>query len=1532
MEKYERYMEIGSKLGYKAAELDNWISKKIKEDEDREQKKIKENEDREQRLFDRETKRRADEALQKAEEALQKAEADDRETKRRADEALQKAEADERLKEIENIKLAQLQLSQGQVIEARPTSTKEDTIKIKYFNPKEEKIESYLMLFETIAQQNKIAKDKWATLLLSKVTGDAINVIGYIKNQDRTDYEIVKSHLLTHFGQTEDTYRRKFQDILLERTKDPRALIHEIHATLLNWLELAKIDTLNPQQILEMYVVNKVLTNASPKLFTFLKERKINNEEKLITALADYKDAHPNVEMDARQNIVAAMSNFKSKNTNVNTYQNRDRRRFHSTPNFNWRERRVCWHCQKVGHLMRNCRIYKNRVDREAQQRYYQGEQSRGRQQLINYLEEQERGRPERRYYVEQDRGRPGQIYNGDQDRGRPQQRQYQEDQQTRKKDIGNEGGIQNYVSMILDTQGRLKFYPAFVNGKRTLCLRDSGCTTIVVDEKLVDDSNYTEKMTTIKMANQKEITCKTAKISIDTPWVNGEVIATVIKNAICPLIIGNIPSIPDNSEQLFEQWLQKIEGQEGSTVCIATTRSECREPEIELTTSSTEEILETNEEITREKLIDMQRKDTSLDKIRERINNNQANYRGHLFYFVNDVLTRKFQNQKVICNQIVVPKELRDTVLRAAHDSPLAGHMSVRKTYQRVAQNFFWPNIRKDIKSHINKCKLCITKNPMHGKHKAPIQPTDKVGRPFEKIAIDIVGPMSHISSEGHKYILTIIDTATRWPEAIPLRNVTSETICTALLDIFTRYGFPDTILSDNGTQFTSQMTNAVTKLLDISQVYSTIYRPQANGMNERWNKTLKTMLAKATVDHPKSWNKFIPMVLFAYREITQDSTGFSPFELMFGANPRGPLSVFKERILGKEVIDEDSFNVVTKIRERIIYGVKNAQENAEKQSERQRNIKNKNRYLRSLEEDDQVYVGLPKNKGDTSWHGPYLVLKKINKVDYVVDMNGDAKVLHIDLLRKYDNKPESMMKVTEEMKLSEECSLNQETPEEAKTIREGEIVATVVQLDNDMSNRNIVPVKYEGQLRNLMKEFRDVITNEIGYTNKVQHTIETTQETNLKQKQYPIPYAYREAVKKELDHLIETNKIRRSNSDFSSPVVVVKKKSGQVRICCDFRELNKITKIDAEPIRDTRELLEEIGSDTIFTHFDLNRGFWQIGMEESSIPYTAFATDDGLFEWTVMPFGLVNSTATFSRFMREMLAGVQNTVHFVDDICIHTKDWKSHLAAVKEVLKRLRQYGVTIAPDKLTFAQSSIDFLGFRIGNGVIQPTNVNKDKILNIKVPKTQKEVKGILGLCNFYSTFIPKFADITAPLRSLITKEKKRIVWTEECQNALDQIKQVFQSEQILIAPDLSKEFILVTDASNIALGACLMQEVDDKLKPIQYLSRALTKCEMNYSTIEKECLAVVWALTKLQKYLLGRKFTLLTDHKPLMALNKKRIANSRINRWFLILLDYQFDIKSIKGRDNVVADFLSRQIDYDKVNESDSQLEHISQKF
>ena len=391
-----------------------------------------------------------------------------------------------------------------------------------------------------------------------------------------------------------------------------------------------------------------------------------------------------------------------------------------------------------------------------------------------------------------------------------------------------------------------------------------------------------------------------------------------------------------------------------------------------------------------------------------------------------------------------------------------------------------------------------------------------------------------------------------------------------------------------------------------------------------------------------------------------------------------------------------------------------------------------------------------------------------------------------------------------------------------------------------------------------------------------------------------------------------MDSGLIQNSKSPYASPIVIVKKKNGKIRLCCDFRKINEITVIDREPLPNPEDLINEISSATIFSHLDCTRGFYQIKMENSSKQYTAFVTHEGLYEWNVMPFGLVNSTATFVKMMNIMLKKIPGIKHYVDDICVYTKDWDSHIKTLEKLLKILRENHITVSPEKIKIGFSRLDFLGYNIGNKEIKPTQELAKKILDIAIPTTKKNVRSLIGLCSFYRQFIKKISQIVNPLIQLTKKDSpNKIIWTKECDEAIDRIKSIFQTGPILMTIDMKKEIIVATDASKKGLGACLMQTHQGVNRPILYLSRSLNKAEQNYSTIEVECLGIWWSITRLQKYLLGKKFIILTDHRPLIKFNSEKVKNSRVTRWSLALQDYQFEVKSVKGIDNMIPDILSR---------------------
>ena len=243
---------------------------------------------------------------------------------------------------------------------------------------------------------------------------------------------------------------------------------------------------------------------------------------------------------------------------------------------------------------------------------------------------------------------------------------------------------------------------------------------------------------------------------------------------------------------------------------------------------------------------------------------------------------------------QLVLPKQCRKTVLHLAHTIPLAGHIGRDKTTRRIPQWFYWPTVYKDTADYCRSCAEYQKSRDLR-MQRAPLVPLPIIKEPFERIAMDIVGPLPR-SQSGNRFILVICNYATRYPEAVPLRTINAENITEELVKFFSRVGMPKEILTDQGSNFVSQFLTEIYRLLHIHPIRTTPYHPQTDGLVERFNKTLKSLLWKAAVDVGKDWDKLLPYLLFAYQEVLQASTGFSPFELLYGRAVRGPLDILRE------------------------------------------------------------------------------------------------------------------------------------------------------------------------------------------------------------------------------------------------------------------------------------------------------------------------------------------------------------------------------------------------------------------------------------------------------------------------------------------------------------------------------------------------------------------------------------------------------------------------------------------------------------
>ena len=233
---------------------------------------------------------------------------------------------------------------------------------------------------------------------------------------------------------------------------------------------------------------------------------------------------------------------------------------------------------------------------------------------------------------------------------------------------------------------------------------------------------------------------------------------------------------------------------------------------------------------------------------------------------------------------------------MELAHGSIMGGHMGIKKTTDKIQSAFYWPGIQGDVTRYCMSCDVCQKTVNKGSVPKVPLEKMPLIEKRFKRVAIDLVGPIVPPSEDGHRYILTLVDFATRYPEAVPLKNIDTETVEEALVDIFSRLGVPEEILSDLGTQFVSECMKEVTRLLSIKQLTTTPYHPMCNGLTEKFNGTMKSMLKRLCSEQPRQWHRYINPLLFAYREVPQESTGFSPFELLYGRAVRGPMFILKE------------------------------------------------------------------------------------------------------------------------------------------------------------------------------------------------------------------------------------------------------------------------------------------------------------------------------------------------------------------------------------------------------------------------------------------------------------------------------------------------------------------------------------------------------------------------------------------------------------------------------------------------------------
>lgn len=436
----------------------------------------------------------------------------------------------------------------------------------------------------------------------------------------------------------------------------------------------------------------------------------------------------------------------------------------------------------------------------------------------------------------------------------------------------------------------------------------------------------------------------------------------------------------------------------------------------------------------------------------------------------------------------------------------------------------------------------------------------------------------------------------------------------------------------------------------------------------------------------------------------------------------------------------------------------------------------------------------------------------------------------------------------------------------------------------------------------------------NTLGCTNLVEHEI-ITDATPIKQRYYPVSPVVQSHIDTELTKMLEQGVIEPSKSPWSSPVLLVPKKDGTYRFVVDYRQLNKVTKKDAYPIPFVSAILDRLRNAHFLSSIDIKSAYWQVPVKESSREYTAFTVPGrGLFHFKRMPFGLTNAPATWQRLLDNVLGAdlEPNVFYYLDDIIVVSPDFDTHLELLGKIFDRLAAANLTISFDKCQFCRPELKYLGYVVNKFGLQVDPSKVEAILNMPTPKTVSEIRRVLGMASWYRRFIPNFATITAPLTSLLRKSAKWN-WNSDCESAFKTLKECLVSAPLLCCPDYTKPFVVQCDASAYGLGAVLTQNIDGEERVICYLSRSLTKSERKYTTTERECLAVLFAVEKLRMYLEGVHFTVITDHHSLTWLHRLKDPVGRLARWAVRMQQFSFDIVHRKGRENIVPDALSRSV-------------------
>lgn len=1080
--------------------------------------------------------------------------------------------------------------------------------------------------------------------------------------------------------------------------------------------------------------------------------------------------------------------------------------------------------------------------------------------------------------------------------------------------------------------------------------LRDTGASESFISESVLPFSSVsnTGNVVLIRGIDLQPFSVPLHKIQLSSAFCNGEV--TIAVRPSLPidgveLILGNNlgggrvwpegslppPVVRRDVVPSAESDKNLQDFPEVFTACAVTramSRAQSEKPSDASKTKLKLYIPELPASLSRSEMIDAQKDDLGLRKYFDlasdlSMDNNYCVQNGLLLRRWSPFATLEVADPVL---QVVVPEKYRNLVLKTAHGE-MTGHYGVKKTYSHLLQHFYWPRIKRDVAKFIKECHICqIAGKPNVSIKPAPLHPIPSVGTPFEHLIIDCVGPLP-ASKSGCLYLFTIMCQATRYPAAYALRSITTKSIIKSLSHFISIFGIPKVIQSDRGSNFTSRTFAEALKQLRIKHNLSSAYHAQSQGALERFHATLKSLLRAYCVEMERDWEEGLPWLLLAARSVVQESTGFSPNELVFAHKVRSSLSVLSSDLDNSEP-PESLTEYTNGFRRKLFLAWKMASSNLTEAQQKMKRIYDRKAETREFSPGDQVValLPIPGSPFRAKYSGPYSVVRRVSALNYLVstpERRRSTQLCHINLLKPYysptlsvggdkvDMKPVGLAVIKEVLSTSQVAAEDGvQGPDDAVLHGRLNNTESLAKLDSLLTH---LEGRQREQLKSLIFEFSSLFSDIPTCTSLIEHDIDVGDAQPIRQRFYRVSPDKHKSLEDSVRYLLDNGLAKPSYSSWASPCLLVKKPDNTFRFCTDYRKVNMVTKPDSFPLPRMEDCVDQVGAACFVSKFDLLKGYYQVPLTPRAQEISSFITPSGLYSYNRMSFGLRNAPSTFQRLMNRVVVGLEGCAVYLDDVVSYADTWEQHLARIRALFEKLVAANLTVNLAKCEFAQATVVYLGKVVGQGQVRLVRAKVLAIDKFPPPTTKKELMRFLGMIGYYRNFCCNFSTVVSPLTNLL-KSSVKFDWSPECQQAFENAKLLLSSAPVLAAPQLDQPFQIQVDASQVGAGAILLQRDKNGVdRPVCYFSRKFNRHQSNYSTIEKEALALIWALQNFDVYVGGglHPVVVYSDHNPLTFLHSLQNANQRLMRWALFLQPYRLSIRHIKGVENVMADALSR---------------------